>query len=365
MHMPGILTRSAHKIENGCRKRLSIISSDTLYLNLSALIQSTLYLFTTGLLPALFSCSSAIPEVRSPQVLCVETATTDTGVHTLDIFTFNDDILMRLDSYLRIEDPDSYDIDIRSQNGPKHIIICANARNGKEGWTDINSVQSLEDRYADLVYERRDRLLMTGRRDIMAGSSGRNTISVRPLVGEITLRSIRCDFTGRPYAGQKITDVSIYLTNVNARCRMLAEGSVKPTHIMNAGGLDPEDVKRMSDPDLLYRALDTDIGYRTCMPDIRFLCYPSSWPEESPGTPFTRLVIEGTLDGERLMWPIDVNRAEGTGNPGVHRNCSYVYDVVITRKGVFDPEETISTDMMDIRMEVRKWEEKNGYSIEF
>lgn len=364
MHMHHILTYKGNREKNGCRKRLSTNISETLCLNLSLPVQGTLYLFTTCLLPALFSCSP-IPESRSLYAIAAEMAMNGTEIHTLDIFTFNDDMLGRLDSYQRIDAPDPDDIEIRSQNGKKHIIICANAQNGKEGWADVNSLKAMEERYADLTSERRDRLLMTGRWGTTAGNGHTDTIPLRPLVAETALRSIRSDFSGKPYAGETITDVCIYLTNVNARCPMLAEGEVKPVHIINSGKLEMEDVMAMDDPGMLFRTLDTDIGHSTCRPDISFMCYPNSWPEESPGTPFTRLVIEGCLDGERFMWPIEVNRGEGTDNPGIHRNCSYIYDVVITRKGVTDPEETITTDMMDISMEVKRWEEKERYSIEF
>lgn len=288
-----------------------------------------------------------------------------TGVHTLDIFTFNDDELKRLDSYQRIEDPDIEEVDIRSQNGDKHIVICANSHCGKEDWADVNSLQSVEDRYADLASEHRRSPLMTGTGRACAGDGNVHTIHLRTLAAEIVLRSIRCDFTGKPYAGERITDVSIYLTNVNARCRMLADNEVKPTHILNAGGLDREDVMNLEEPDLIFTTMKASVGDIACRPDIRLLCYPNSWHEESPGTPFTRLVIEGTLEGERFVWPMDINREKGNKEPGIYRNCSYIYDVVITRKGVTDPEETMTTDMMDISMEVKKWEEKEGYSIEF
>lgn len=365
MHLLYILKTITTCRKNGCRKRLSINNSETLCLNLSTLLRSTMYLFTTGLLPALFSCSTPLPEVCSSVTVSAIASMEGQRIHTLDIFTFNDDRLMRLDSYQRIEEPDPERIDIRSQNGNKHIIICANAHNDSNGWADINSVQSIEGRYAELTSERRDCLLMTGRCSTAAGTGEIQTMTLRPLVSEITLRSIRCDFTGKPYDGKEITDVSVYLTNVNARCLLLAEGDIRPTGIINSGELDRGQVMCLAEPDMLLRSLNVPVGKATYTPCISLLCYPNSSSEESPGTPYTRLVIEGTLDGERLMWPIDVNHGEGTVNPGIHRNCSYVHDVVITRKGVSDLDEVISSDIMKVCMEVMKWEEKEGYSIEF
>lgn len=363
MHMYDILTNTEKR--NGCRKRLSLNNSELLYLDLSTLIQSTLILFTTGLLPALFSCCSPIDEPHSAVMFNAERPMNGTEVRTLDIFTFNDDELRRLDSYQRIEYPDSDEIGIRSQNGDKHIILCANAHISKEDWAGVNSVESLEGRYADLMAERRECLLMTGRSDLRTGIGTGNAIVMRPLIAEVVLKSIRCDFTGKTYEGKEVTDVCVYLTNVNARCQMLAEGKIKPTHIINTGGPDMDAIMSMAEPDMLFKELKEPVGNTVCQTDIRLLCYPNSWPEESPGTPFTRLVIEGSLDGDRYIWPIEVNRAEGETDAGIHRNCSYVHDVVLTRKGLLSHDDKFETDMMTINMDVVKWKEKERYSIPY
>ena len=86
---------------------------------------------------------------------------------------------------------------------------------------------------------------------------------------------------------------------------------------------------------------------------------------EGPGTPFTRLVIEGKIRGETFWWPIEINREDGTQVPGIHRNCRYVFDIVITRKGNKDPDTAIGKETADIRMETRPWNEKEEQVIPF
>jgi hypothetical protein len=87
--------------------------------------------------------------------------------------------------------------------------------------------------------------------------------------------------------------------------------------------------------------------------------------EEGPGSPFTRLVIQGVLDGEVWYWPIDINRGEGRSPEGIAGNCSYSFDIKLTRKGSADPDTAIKTESATIIMEVEKWEEKEEYSVAF
>lgn len=361
--MRHILRNISHERKNSSRKKLSIINSesDTFFHILSQPILGTL--ITISLLPALFySCT----EQPDPTVMKRFTFMERAGaIGTLDIFTFNDDILQRLDSYQRIDNVWSDTIEIRSQNGPKNIAVCANSRISEDEWSGINSFTSLASRYIDLTQERRESLFMSGTGRIEAGNGLTTGIALRPLAGEVVLRSIRCDFTGKTYSDAEITDVKVYLTNVNARCSILADGEVKPTHIINAGGLDEEQTSALAEPELVFRTIDDAVGNATMHTDIRLLCYPSSYPEESPGTPYTRLVIEGRIEGETFWWPISINRDKGCDEPGIRRNRCYIHDVVITGKGNSSPDKDIICETLEIKTEIRKWIEKDNYDVRF
>ena len=101
------------------------------------------------------------------------------------------------------------------------------------------------------------------------------------------------------------------------------------------------------------------------MTDIKLRCYPNMASQEGPGSPFTRLVIQGQLDGDVWYWPIDINRGEGCTTEGIEGNCAYTFDIVLTRKGSADPDTAIKTESATIMMEVEKWEEKEEYSVVF
>ena len=78
------------------------------------------------------------------------------------------------------------------------------------------------------------------------------------------------------------------------------------------------------------------------------------------------MVIEGTLDGDRTYYPININREEGdAGASGVHRNMSYKYDITITRRGVDDPDTPVAVDMIGIPMFIEEWNGKSHRTITY
>ena len=83
--------------------------------------------------------------------------------------------------------------------------------------------------------------------------------------------------------------------------------------------LNPDDIRHFMNPGLVVGKIADMIGMEPSRPEICFLCYPNCAEDEGPGTPFTRLVIEGQIDGDTYYWPIDINRQED--RKGIGRNC--------------------------------------------
>ena len=94
-----------------------------------------------------------------------------------------------------------------------------------------------------------------------------------------------------------------------------------------------------------------------------YLVTPNETEAEGPGSPFTRLVIEGKVDGTTYYWPININRKDG--GTGISRNCRYVFDVRLTRLGHTDPDIPVETEDAEIIMEVQPWEELEEYGVRF
>lgn len=335
--------------------------------------QLTLGTITTLLiLPTLFSCKDPIGtdpeitdgnEVTTKVTLDVLEDNSMTG--PIDIFTFDDDRAGHLDSYQRMDTFDGSSIGIRSQSGRKKVFICANLQRSIYDWTGINSIEALDEVYLELQKERRGSLYATAEGEVTAGSPVVSHMEMRRMASEIVLQSIRCDFRGSAYEGEEITDVCAYLTNVNAQCPLTSDGHIVPGQTVNSRKLDMDDVSCFAEPDMVYHKMDFNISGKPVEPGISFICYPNTSQKEGPGTPFTRLVIEGKIRGETFWWPIDINRSEGTENPGIQRNSRYVFNITISRKGMKDPDTAIGAEDADVLMSVKPWEDKDDNRVMF
>ena len=325
--------------------------------------------------PALiYGCSSLeTPVIKDSPEPAIDTSeglssktriTINEDIESLDVFSFEDDLLQRLDSYQRFEKvqmtESTYDIATRS--GDKIMLMMANSTQSRYTWADINCMKSMEKVRFSLENEQQDTPVMTGVHHIKAGGQVRSMLT--PLTGEVVIRSIECDFSGQSYSGEQMTDVKVYLTNVNASCGIWIDNETYPTRIINAGRLNENDMKGFYDPEIICRELDRPLGTERIYPNIRLRAYPNNGKEESIGSPFTKLVIEGRICGRTWYYPIAVNR-NVKEDYGLSRNRQYIYDISIRRTGLTDPDGTIELTSAEIHMEVKAWKEKDWYDIGF
>lgn len=318
-------------------------------------------------LPAfLYGCSAPEPLLYPAGEVCINIDLTKGAgnVDELDIFVFRNDRLQKTDCYQKVPDLESWNREVVSGYGDRIIAVCANCRKDIMEWTGVSSFPYLQNLSVSLEDDDPESPFMSGWKEVSAGSEGRHIqMQLSPLTSIVRLQSISCDFSGRPYSGEKMTDVRIYLTNVSAECRLFDEKGIMPIRVVNAGGLCEDDMEAFRDASVLYRELPYDIGSETIRPDISLICYPNNSPSESPGTPFTRLVIEGKVGGQTYYWPIDINRDDG--GEGIARNEKYIYDIRIRRKGTLDPDTPARTEDMDISFKIEKWEEQEDYKVTF
>lgn len=285
-------------------------------------------------------------------------------IKSMDILVFDDDIMQRLDCWQRFENIEGHEFNTGSQSGPKVFFACANTTFEPERWASVGSLADLNEIRSDLESDSITYPLMTGYVRGAAGS-GSGSIALEKLFGEIRLNTLCCSFTGKPYQGERLTDIKVYLTNVNATCRICAEGPTMPERIINSGRASEDDIRRFPDPGMIYRELTAEVGETTVQTDVRFICYPNNSETESPGTPFTRLVIEGKIQGETWYWPIDINRESGNIPQGISRGSAYIYDITITSKGAKDPNIPVKHDAATIRYVIEKWKEREDYAVLF
>ena len=205
---------------------------------------------------------------------------------------------------------------------------------------------------------------MTGECRLKAGESGCE-VAMKALTCQIVIKSLCCDFSGTPYAGEKLHNVRAYLTNVNASCSLIPTGHSGPERIINPGMLHSEDVRRFKREDTIYADLCNELGSVPVGMPRPFLCYENIGNENVIGSPATRLVIEGSIAGMTYYWPIDINRNAPESERGVRQGCRYCFDILIRRKGSTDPDRPIGLNDNEIKLEIQSWKEKEDYQVIF
>lgn len=309
----------------------------------------------TGCSPSVFPDCSTSPFLSSFQ-LDKHNISTGTGYgNILDILVFNEDRLQRLDTYQRIEDFKGDITFPASTGGSKRFFLCCNPQTDKYGWANIYSYSSLGQITCNLEMEHRGRLVSTGECCCTAGQSIK-AVTLTPLVSEISIKSLRCDFSGTPYAGRKITDVKAYLTYVNAECSIVEMPRKVPARIINSGICNEYEVKGFQDRSMITQDITDELGLTPVHPSTSFLCYPDNINSNHS----TRIVIEGKIGPDTYYWPIEIN-----GKEGVKRNCRYSFDISIRRRGTSDPDILITSSDADIEIRVKSWLEKEDYQISF
>ena len=261
----------------------------------------------------------------------------------LDLFFFETEEPGLLDAYEHVDAiPSRWEG--RSRSGEKILAAIANADGGTFRWDDIRSFRNFSDKAVGLETEDADRPVMAAAVPLAAGSPA--ALTLQPLLSEIRVHSLCCDFHARSYAGARLENVRIYLTNVRDRCRL--DGESLPSWL-NAGRLDPERTAALAHPEMVLQTLEGPLGDEVVFPDLRFYAYPNPSEEDALGTPFTRLVIEGTLLGETCYYPISISPMEG--------GTSHVFDITLTRFGTADPDIPATRDQVRIAGAVAQWNE--------
>ena len=303
-------------------------------------------------------CPDVLPEADSlyrAHASFVSAYSNPSSGSILDIFAFENDRLRRLDSYQRTNDFDGNTAYAESTVGDKLFFFCLSSGRSIYEWADMNSYSSLSKVRIDLENETRGCLTRTGECMIADGEVGKAVV-LKPLAAQVCIDRISCDFSGTPYAGQGIKSARAYLTNVNGTYSLMGSGSRGPERLINQGMLRKDNLSAFREPDLIFAELAENIGTTSLQPDINFLCFPNSG-SDNPGSPCTRLVIEGKIDGMTYYWPISIK--------DIVRNCSYIFDIVIRRKGTSDPDIPVDLEEFTIQYEIKPWEEKTEYGIHF
>lgn len=193
------------------------------------------------------------------------------------------------------------------------------------------------------------RLVMAGSRLISVRGDRTDTVAVERLCAKVTLDRITRAFSSPVLQAKPMTVNRIYMTNVAADRPLCTEGD--PVDWLNRMG------NRGDCPDLLSDTVGlplTDV----LAASHTFYVYPNASTSAARGGNWsprcTRLVIDTTLDGERLYYVIDI--------PDLRSNHAYrLTDVVLGRPGATDEESVTSEAAVRFTFSVASWDHTTSY----
>ena len=290
-----------------------------------------------------------VPATRKTQIYIYPSG--KATLQGLDLLFFQDGPLFRLDAYQHLDGIIGNRVTGTSSTAARQVVILSNYPSGTYAWSSIRSFESLtalpfrledEDPAAPLLYG----ISEAGRMD---------QVPLKPMLAKITLRSIACEFSGRPYAGERLQEVRAYLTYARRECRPFAAEDV-PSSWLNAGRLDETDTATLSHPENVLHDLTPSLGGRI-YPAVEFHCYPNPSDGTQFGCPVTRLVIEGKLRGVTYYYPIDL--------PGLEADVQYVMDVTLTRAGTTDPDTPAVSGSIRLESQVLDWDGREWDDIHY
>ena len=255
-----------------------------------------------------------------------------------DVFVFRDDPAGSLDSYQRADGIGR--ITVSSGAGTRRAVVIGNSLLSKDEILSIRCMEDLKTLEAEFARDSPEYPIMSGETTFEAGGSC--TAVLEPIISEVCLSSLECRMEGE-HEGMRLTGVKAYLTNINGRAPLVLESGFRPSEILNFERLSETDLRRLERSSYVYSYMGdgrvADFGYS--YGSATFYCYPNDAAEETPGSPFTKLVIEGKLDGRTQYYPIPIAREGKGGMQGIARNARYCLDVTITGPGTSDPLDDV------------------------
>ena len=289
------------------------------------------------------------PAARKTQIYI--NAVGKTSIQGLDLLFFQDAPLFRLDAYQHLNGVSGGRVTGTSSTAARKVVILSNYPTDTYAWSGIRSLGSLADLPFRLEDEDPAAPMLYGESE--AGSMGR--VTLRPMLAKITLRSIACEFSERPYAGERLQDVRAYLTYASQECRPFAPED-PPSSWLNAGRLDEAGTAALAHPEIVLQTLTASLGGRI-YPSAGFYCYPNPSDGSEFGSPVTRLVIEGKLRGTTYYYPIDL--------PGLEADVQYRMDVTLTRAGTTDPDTPAASGSIRLESQVLDWDGRDWEDIHY
>jgi len=263
---------------------------------------------------------------------------TPNAVNTLQVLVFDDGGKLEASS---IQETETAVLTCKA--GAKKVVTLVNAPELE----NVTSYSQIKTSTSYLDDNTLDSMVMEGETDINLEATTSITVPVSRLAAKIVLRQVTNSFTFKSEQNKEFKVLKVYLLNAVGEKAYLAD--VNPTVWHNKMLLDTDDA-----PYFTYEELSNPvtIPYNgTWTADKYFYCYPNHSQtdsnEETWSERYTRLVIEATLDGELMYYPVSI--------PFIQQNSIYEVSLKITRPGSTSPDKPVTGVAAEFKVDVQDW----------
>lgn len=301
-------------------------------------------------LPAFFS--SCNRQTYTPDTAPVYTSlqwTKTPAPEAVDLFFFETQGSQLLDAYQQVVQLDrEKPVYGMCALGAKRMVALSGTAGETARWADIRTYGNLQKHVFSLAEESARTPLLYGETLLEAGASRRCVMDLNPLLTAIRLRSVSCDFLGRPYFGKTFFLTQIYLTYAGSEYRPLEGGDGEPVSWVNPGYLDTLALRAFKEPSMLWQKGPGEVGWKPVFTEQTFYCYPGSR---------TRLVLEARYDTLTCYYPIPL--------PQLVANTCLEMDVTLTRLGASDPDFPTVSGAVSLHTQQIPWEEREPQTVTY
>lgn len=285
----------------------------------------------------------------------------DNNLKTLEVFIFRlndgqvDDGM--LDAYKKLSGDDLKNLSnivLKTTTGKKMIYVVANGH--KTDWSEGLTIGNFKQQMAYLFKEDVRNFIMYAGKETTVQLESTVSMVLTRMVSRVQLNSVTVSFADTPFEGVPLQNVKAYLTNVQAQ-KLLIDGSGTNLKVVNFKKYVAADMVGATMEGLLYEEIADNIAESTHSTPHFFYCYENTCTRETDTERFTKLVIEGTLNGVTYYYPVPIK--------DLKRNSCYTIDVKIYRPGSLDPERAVEVGTLDLRLNIQDWNTIPGSVVEF
>ena len=284
-----------------------------------------------------YDLTVGIPEVRT-KVSEKNSPGTPNAVNTLQVLVFDDSGKLEASSM-----QESETAVLTCKAGSKKVVTLVNAPELE----NITSYSQIKNSASHLEDNTIDSMVMEGETELDLEATTSVTVPVSRLAAKIVLRQVVNSFTFKSDQSKEFIVHKVYLLNAVGEKSYLAD--VSPTIWHNKKQLEADDA-----PYFTYEELSNPVKLPyngTWTADKYFYCYPNlsqaDSSEEIWSERYTRLVIEATLDGKQMYYPISL--------PLIQQNSVYEVSLKITRPGSSSPDIPVTGVAAEFDVDVQDW----------